>query len=98
MNKKCIASFQFLPIGKEEKMIEDIDQIIELIRTLQLKFQVTPFETVVEGSFNEIQNLLSSLYSKSMQLNCNQFLLNMKLHINHLENLSFEKNTEKYSI
>ena len=79
-------------------MIEDIDQIIEWIRSFGLKLQVTPFETVVEGRFDEIQKLLTSIYTKSIHLNCNQFLLNIKVHVNHLESLSFEKNIEKYNI
>ncbi|MCL2082742.1 MAG: thiamine-binding protein [Oscillospiraceae bacterium] len=62
---ECSAAIQVLPQTEGTRVIEIVDKIISHIKSTGLNYSVGPFETTVEGGFDEIMDLV-----KECQLIC----------------------------
>jgi len=51
-------SLQILPIVEEERVYPIVDQVIGLIQSSGLNYQVGPMETSLEGDLNTLLNLV----------------------------------------
>lgn len=52
-------AIQILPnIENNDDKIKVIDEVIEFIKSKNLKFHVGPFETTIEGSFDELMSII----------------------------------------
>lgn len=67
----CNFSFaiQILPFREdEENIIIIVDKIIDMIKSSGLKYSVSPFETTVEGKYEECMKLLADCIFLSGEL------------------------------
>jgi uncharacterized protein (TIGR00106 family) len=62
------ASLQILPIVKDKHPYEWVDEAIAIIQTSGIKYEVGPFATVLEGTYEEVMTVINKvnefLYSK----------------------------------
>lgn len=54
MNKTVNIALQVLPTSSKHHPYDLVDKAIEVIAASGIPYQVTPFETVMEGSYEEI--------------------------------------------
>ena len=54
----CSIALQILPLDKHDGRIEIIDKIIYFLQNKYSNIKVTPFETVIEGEFNDLMDTL----------------------------------------
>lgn len=92
---KINVAIQLLPITQKNNMIELIDKAIDLIETSKLKYRVCPFETVVEGTYSEIFNLVDLIRTSTLNNGCEELIINLKVHASKVD-LFFDDKTEKY--
>ena len=92
---KINVAIQLLPITQKNNMIELIDKAIDLIETSKLKYRVCPFETVVEGTYSEIFNLVDLIRTSTLRNGCEELIINLKIHASKVD-LFFDDKTEKY--
>ncbi len=92
---KINAAIQLLPIGAKENKYELIDKAIALIHNSGLNYKVCPFETVVEGSTESVYKLIQSIQTETLKHNCEELLINIKVHAANRD-LSFNEKLEKY--
>jgi uncharacterized protein YqgV (UPF0045/DUF77 family) len=97
MNTQITAAIQFIPLTDPKTAYREIDEIISIIQSMELNYTVCPFETVIEGTLENILKVITAINEKSKTLSCEQFILNVKFHINKNQNLSLETNIKKYS-
>ena len=65
-NPKINAAIQLLPLSNNIDKYKIIDEAIALIISSGLNYVVCPFETVVEGSFEEVMQLIKNIkYSRA---------------------------------
>ncbi len=95
-NLKINVAIQLLPTKATADKIELIDKAIACIKASQLKHIVCPFETVVEGTYQEIFELVDKIRTTTLQNGCDELLINMKLHAGNTD-LFFEDKLVKYS-
>ncbi len=57
MKKQINATLQVLPSGGNLHPYQMVDKAIEVIAKSGLKYKVCPFETVVEGTYDEIMEV-----------------------------------------
>ncbi len=81
MSTKTSAAIQVLPIGIEGKEViySYIDLAISIIKESKLNYMVTPFETVVEGSLEDILSLFKKINEKLHQSGVKTLCINIKL-------------------
>lgn len=58
MKNTVNIALQILPSSTEHHPYDLVDRAIEVIAASGLKYQVTPFETVMEGSYEEIMDVV----------------------------------------
>jgi len=94
-NLKINMAIQLLPTRCTVDKIELIDKAIQCIQSSGLKFIVCPFETVVEGTFEEIMAVVNTIRKNTLNNGCEELIINMKLHAG-LKDLFFEDKLVKY--
>ena len=79
-NFKINVTIQLLPTKCTADKIELIDKAIACIKESKLKHLVCPFETVVEGTYQEIFDLVNKIRTTTLNSGCEELLINMKMH------------------
>jgi uncharacterized protein YqgV (UPF0045/DUF77 family) len=93
---KINVAIQLLPTKTSVDKIELIDKAISLIKSSNLKHIVCPFETVVEGTYQEIFTLIDNIRMSTINNGCEELILNLKIHAGK-HDLFFEDKLVKYS-
>jgi uncharacterized protein YqgV (UPF0045/DUF77 family) len=94
MDKFINAAIQLLPLSAADKY-GTIDKAIELIRRSGLKYRVCPFETVVEGTTDEVYALIRKIQEQTLAGGSDELLINVKIHAANRD-LHFEEKTAKF--
>lgn len=95
-NNLINVAVQLLPTKTAKDKIELIDNAILLIKQSGLKYLVCPFETVIEGTYNDIFNLINQIRIQSIKNGCEELIINIKIHAGS-KDLYFKDKLEKYS-
>lgn len=95
-HSKINVAVQLLPTKTSKDKIELIDAAILLIKQSGLKHLVCPFETVIEGTYDEIFNLINQIRIQSIKNGCEELIINIKIHAGS-KDLFFEDKLVKYS-
>lgn len=73
-------AIQVLPLYKgQEEGIAIIDKAIECIQASGLNYVVSPFETVVEGEYDVVIQLLREIHEVCYGVGATSLIINMKL-------------------
>ncbi|TAJ10485.1 thiamine-binding protein [Marinilabiliaceae bacterium JC017] len=65
MEKQVNVAVQVLPVSNTKDAYSLVDSAIDEIKRSGVKYRVTPFETVMEGGYDELMNVV-----KKVQLAC----------------------------
>ena len=95
-NKMNVA-IQVLPEADGKIKYELVDKAIEAIQKSGYKYQVCPFETVVECKFNEFSGLIETIHEACEVAGTERMLMNLKIQSNFTHNVTIEDKMEKYS-
>lgn len=95
MEKQMQASIalQVLPLSQDVDRIAVIDKVIAFLQSQEVDLVVTPFETVLEGDWEELMSILKQAIELAGQEADNIFA-NVKLNYGKI--LSIDEKLEKY--
>lgn len=96
MNKVNLA-IQVLPFSNTEDTYAIIDQAIAVIEDSGLKYVVCPFETVVEGTYEEVMNIVEDIKHSCLLAGADDLIINLKLHARKDADALIDDKLEKYS-
>jgi uncharacterized protein YqgV (UPF0045/DUF77 family) len=94
---KINVAIQVLPEEDGKIKYELVDKAIEAIQKSGYKYQVCPFETVVECKYEELTGLMDSIHSACQVAGTEKMLMNLKVQSNFNNNVTIEDKMEKYS-
>lgn len=57
-----IAEFSIIPVGKDESLAELVAKIVDIIDTSGLPYKLTAMGTLVEGEWDDIQELIKECH------------------------------------
>lgn len=99
MNSKFEASMaiQILPKMENQDGLNVIDKVIKHIQSKGLNTVVCPFETVVEGSFEEIMSLLKECLILANKEGAKNFMAYVKIAYNSEGVLTIDEKISKYN-
>lgn len=84
-------SVQIVPFGKDlPNAYKLIDHCLEMIAESGFKYTVSPMETTIEGPFEGIMSLISRLHAFCLE-NCEDILINIKVHSSSNRNITMEE-------
>lgn len=95
MNKVNL-SLQVVPIN-EANAYPLIDEAIRVIQTSGLRYEVHPFATIVEGTFEEALAVVAAAKEAVLAKGASEVLLNIQLHLKKGKDVAFEDKTKKFS-
>lgn len=91
---KASIALQVLPLSQGIDRIAIIDQVIAYLQAQSVTMVVTPFETVLEGEFDELMRIFKEAIEVAGQEADNVFA-NVKINIGEI--LSIDDKLEKYT-
>ena len=91
---KASIALQILPLSQGIDRIVVIDQVIAYLQAQEVTMVVTPFETVLEGEFDELMHILKEALEVAGQKADNVFA-NVKINVGEI--LSIDEKLEKYT-
>ena len=91
---KVSIALQVLPLSQGIDRIAVIDKVIAYLQTQGVTMVVTPFETVLEGEFDELMRILKEALEVAGQGADNVFA-NVKINIGEI--LSIDEKLEKHN-
>lgn len=95
-NHKINAAIQLLPLSNNIDKYKLIDDAIALIKASGLTHVVCPFETVVEGSYEEVMQLIAQIKNAALGGENQEIIINLKLHCNKVKSLFIDDKTGNY--
>lgn len=90
------AAIQIVPRSEDKNIYGIIDQAIEVIQQSGLKYEITPMETVIEGPYNKVFQIIKEAQEAALSYGAYELLVNIKLHIRKDGDVTFEEKTGKY--
>lgn len=96
-NNKINVAIQVLPEAEGKIKYDLVDKAIEAIMEMGYKYQVCPFETVVECKFEELSVLIEKIHEACKIAGTEKMLMNLKIQSNFNNNVTIEDKMEKYS-
>ncbi len=90
------AAVQVIPKTREADYYHLIDKAIDEIKASGLKYMVTPMETVIEGPYAQIMEVIHRAERATLNAGADELIVNIKLHIRKGADVSFEEKIEKH--
>jgi uncharacterized protein (TIGR00106 family) len=91
------ASVQIVPIVLDKHPYEWVDEAIAIIQQSGLKYEVTPFATVLEGTYDEVMNLLHNINETLYKKGCAEWISSVQLQIRSQGDVTGEEKTKKFA-
>lgn len=95
---KINVAIQVLPEAEGKIKYELVDVAIEAIQKSGFKYQVCPFETVVECDFDELSNVLETIHESCKSAGTERMLTNLKIQVDFGKEVTIGEKMEKYSL
>ena len=96
-NHTINAGLQIVPLQKSRDALQAIDRAIEVIQKSGLKHQVTPMETVIEGGYDEVMDIIKKAQQAALKAGAAELVVNIRLHLKKDMSVSFEEKTAKFN-
>lgn len=96
MEHKINVAIQVLPRSASKGTYELVDIAIELIQKSGLKYRVCPFETVIEGYYDEVMSLVKSIHQAVYEGGAEEMITNMKVQTRYNQDVFIEDKMNKY--
>ena len=95
MQKTVNIALQILPSSKNTHPYRLVDKAIEVIANSGLKYRVTPFETVMEGNYDEIMAVVKLAQEACYKSGADDLMTYIKIQSSK-QDVSIEDKMEKY--
>ncbi|MEC5144395.1 thiamine-binding protein [Chitinophaga sp. 212800010-3] len=96
MSNKINLALQILPSVPSEQVYAVVDEAIAVIQASGVKYRVCPFETVMEGTYEELMEVVKKAQEVCFKAGASQLLVYIKMQIRKDSDVTMEEKTGKY--
>jgi uncharacterized protein (TIGR00106 family) len=96
IEKKINVAIQVLPRSAKVGTYDLVDRAIEVIQNSGMEYRVCPFETVVEGYYDEIMALLKEVHEVVYANGAEEMITYVKIQTRQNEDVLIEDKMNKY--
>ena len=96
MKNQINLAIQVLPRSSTKGTYELVDVAIELIQKSGLKYRVCPFETVIEGYYDEVMKLVKDIHDAVYASGAEEMITNIKIQTRYNQDVFIEDKMTKY--
>lgn len=97
MKQNINLAIQILPKSKGLDAYAIIDKAIEAIQQSGLKYLVCPFETVIEGPYDEVMKVVEDAQQACFKAGAEELIVNLKIQRGNEHSVSIEDKIGKYT-
>lgn len=90
------VALQVLPKSKTKDSYDVVDQAIAIIQRSGLKYKVCPFETVMEGPYDKIMEVVEEVQKECFNYGADELLVYIKIQIRKNSNVTIADKMAKY--
>jgi uncharacterized protein (TIGR00106 family) len=90
------ASVQIIPIVFDKHPYEWVDEAIEVIRLSDIRYNVGPFATEIEGTYEEVMKVINSVNEYLFSKNCNEWICNAQIQLRSNTDITADEKTSKF--
>src|SRR5687768_18561791 len=90
------ASVQIVPIVLDKHPYEWVDEAISVIQQSGIKYEVGPFATVLEGTYDEVMNVIDDVNKYLINKGCPDWIINLQFQIRTSCNIIANEKVEKF--
>ncbi len=94
---KINLALQVLPQAEGKNSYDLVDVAIKLIEESGLTYQVCPFETVIEGNFDELMALVRRIHQELEKNGTEKLMTYMKLQTVFQQDVTIQDKMHKYN-
>ncbi|HVG15072.1 MAG TPA: thiamine-binding protein [Chitinophagaceae bacterium] len=90
------ASLQIIPIVLDKHPYEWVDEAIAIIQQSGIKYEVGPFATVLEGTYENVMKVVHDVNDFLYQQGCNEWITNFSIQIRSGGDITASEKTAKF--
>jgi uncharacterized protein (TIGR00106 family) len=90
------ASIQIVPIVLDKHPYEWVDEAIAIIQKSGIKYEVTPFSTILEGTYDEVMRVIHEVNEFLFQKGCAEWIANCQIQIRAAGDITGNEKTQKF--
>jgi len=87
---------QIVPKSKTQESYSLVDKAIEVIQDSGVKYEVTPFETVMEGPQEQLMAIAMEAQNAVFNAGAEEVLIYYRIHVRKESNVTMDEKTDKY--
>ena len=91
LNHLISLGIQIVPKSNEHETYDLVDYAIEVIQKSGVKHQITPFETVMEGKYEELMKIAQEAEKAVLEAGATECLVYYRIHYRKDEDVTFEE-------
>lgn len=92
------ASIQILPIVQDKHPYEWVDEAILIIQKSGIKYEIGPFATVVEGTYEEVVKVVHKVNEHLFQQQCNEWITSVQFNIRSNSDITANEKVSKFIV
>lgn len=92
------ASIQIIPVVLDKHPYEWVDEAIAIIQQSGVKYEVTPFATILEGSYKDVMNTIEAVNEYLYKRGCAEWITNLQIQIRSSGDVTGQEKTGKYNL
>jgi len=96
MTNKINMAIQVLPRAKDKDTYVLVDKAIEIIEKSGIKYKVCPFETVLEGYYDELMDIVKKIHEACYQAGTETMITYIKIQTAANKDVAIKDKMEKY--
>jgi uncharacterized protein YqgV (UPF0045/DUF77 family) len=90
-NHLVTIGIQIIPKSKKHQAYDLVDVAIAVIQNSGIKHQITPFETVMEGDYEEIMSICKKAEKAVLDAGADECLVYYRIHYRKNGDVTFEE-------
>jgi uncharacterized protein (TIGR00106 family) len=96
MDHNINLAVQIIPRSGSHDLYFLVDKAIAVIQRCGLKYQVCPFETVIEGPYDQVLQVVKEARDACFEAGAEEMLVNIKMQLRKGSDVTIEEKTGKY--
>ena len=97
MSNNIILAIQVLPKVKDGNTVAIVDKVIEIIQKSGVKYKICPFETVMEGPYDKLIQLVDDAQKVCLDAEVEEALISIKIELRPHRDVTMEGKTSRYN-
>jgi uncharacterized protein (TIGR00106 family) len=90
------ASIQIIPVVLDKHPYEWVDDAISVIEKSGIKYEVTAFSTILEGTYEEVMKVIHDVNEYLYSKKCNEWISSLQIQIRSQGNITGDEKTDKF--